>query len=208
MWFSKKFQFDNSNEATTIKRRQCSLYLGQEITDNSLPFTCLKNNKYQHVPGTEIPNAILWGWNQLSNINLPHVPTAIADIDLTRSHWLLLNINTGNSTSLKNKMRGGLAHSKCIRVAHKARYSTQSHRYKMCLKQQHISSSQETEGCSSCLWERPWRAGGREAGRGDDVQGYALLSITDLYGWGGFTCPQGRLRAKQIIAWKAVNASQ
>lgn len=91
-----------------MKRLQCSLYLGQEMTANSLPFTCLKNGKYQHVPGTEIPNAILWGWNQLSNINCPHAPTAIAD----RFHWLLLHINTGNGTSLKNKVHGGLAYSK------------------------------------------------------------------------------------------------
>lgn len=91
-----------------MKRLQCSLYLGQEMTANSLPFTCLKNGKYQHVPGTEIPNAILWGWNQLSNINCPHAPTAIAD----RFHWLLLHTNTGNGTSLKNKVHGGLAYSK------------------------------------------------------------------------------------------------
>lgn len=40
--FRKKFQFDNSKTATTIKRVQCSLYLGHQITVDSLPFTCLK----------------------------------------------------------------------------------------------------------------------------------------------------------------------
>lgn len=86
--FRKKFQLDNSDKATTIRRLQCSLYLGHKITVDSLPFTCLKQDKCQHVPGTEIPNAMLWGWNQLGNINLPHVPTATAsaDTDFTCSH--------------------------------------------------------------------------------------------------------------------------
>lgn len=56
--FRKKLQFDNSDKAATIKRVQCSLYLGHEISVDSLPFTCLKHDKYQHVPGTEI-NAML-----------------------------------------------------------------------------------------------------------------------------------------------------
>lgn len=104
--FRKKFQFDNSDKATTTKRLQCSLYLGHKIIVDSLPFTCLKQDKYQRVPGTEIPNAMLWGWNQLGNINLPHVPTA------DRFHWLLLHINTGNSASLKNKISEELTYSK------------------------------------------------------------------------------------------------
>lgn len=92
--FRKKFQFDNSDKATTIKRLQCSLYLGHEITVNSLPFTCLKQDKYQHVPGTEIPNAMLWAWNQLGNINLPHVPTATAsaDTDFTCSYCIQIQV--------------------------------------------------------------------------------------------------------------------
>lgn len=193
MRIEKEFQFDNSNKSTTMKRSQCSLYLGQEITANSLPFTCLKNVKYQHVPGTEIPNAILWGWNQLSNINCPHPPTAIAD----RFHWLLLHINTGNGTSLKNKVHGGLAYSKCtgllteLSVPH-------SHRYKMCLKWQRISSFQETQGCSPA-WPQPL---GRhwQAGRGRQEERHTGLHFSVCHR--SLLVRKGRLKAKQIIPWK------
>lgn len=95
--FRMTFQFVNSDKTTTIKRPQCSLYLGQEITVNSLPFTCLKSDKYQPALGTEIPNAILWGWNQLNHINLPHVPAPTATV--TAHTDFPVQINTGSRTS-------------------------------------------------------------------------------------------------------------
>lgn len=106
------------------------------------------------------------------------MPTATAGAE--RFHWLLLHINTGNSTSLKNKIRGrlcvwckpelltelGILHR--VIVIKRVPNGNTSHPCRR-LK----AAPSQPMGKIRTGWER-------EAGRGDDMQDYASLSTTDL----------------------------
>lgn len=107
------------------------------------------------------------------------MPTATAAAE--RFHWLLLHINTGNGTSLKNKIRGRLAYSKRTELLTELGIL---HRVIVikCVSNGNTSHPcRRLKAAPSQPMGKIWTGWEREAGRGDDMQDYASLSTTDLY---------------------------
>lgn len=202
--FRKKLPFVSSDKTTTIKRLQRSLYVGQEITISSLPFTCLINDKYWHALRTEIPNAILWGWNQLSNITLPHVPAPIAAV-----HRFPCADQCSQQRFSRNKiMQDFITSSKRPELLTDLNVP-QSQCYTTFLRLQHTWYPFRRSTCCSSygphLWERVWHTAG-----GVGMQCRMLLphllqiSVCKK----ALHAHREDLKAKQIIPWKVVNTSQ